>query len=159
MGLHPSFVAAALTHGGLFLCAFHGLWIGSSHGVDVICGSPGGFSLESICLYLYWDQLAYALSDKSDQLSLEKTLMLGKIEGRRRRGRRDEMVGWHHQLNGHEFEQTLGKEWRTGKSGMLQSMGSQTVRQDLATEQQNTESQVFYQPGIISASFQDPWLT
>ena len=29
--------------------------------------------------------------------SLEKTLILGKIEGRRRRGRReDEMVGWHH---------------------------------------------------------------
>ena len=37
--------------------------------------------------------------------SLEKTLMLGKIEGRRGRGRlEDEMVGWHHQLNGHEFE-------------------------------------------------------
>ena len=29
--------------------------------------------------------------------SLEKTLMLGKIEGRRRRGTtEDEMVGWHH---------------------------------------------------------------
>ena len=28
--------------------------------------------------------------------SLEKTLMLEKIEGRRRRGRQDEMVGWHH---------------------------------------------------------------
>ena len=28
--------------------------------------------------------------------SLEKTLMLGKIEGGRRRGRQDEMVGWHH---------------------------------------------------------------
>ena len=37
--------------------------------------------------------------------SLEKTLMLGKIEGRRRRGSKDEMVRWHHQLNGHEFEQ------------------------------------------------------
>ena len=37
--------------------------------------------------------------------SLEKTLMLGKIEGRRR-GR--QMVGWHHQLDGHEFEQALG---------------------------------------------------
>ena len=36
--------------------------------------------------------------------SLEKTLMLGKIEGRRRRRRQDEMVGWHHRLNGHEFE-------------------------------------------------------
>ena len=28
--------------------------------------------------------------------SLEKTLILGKTEGRRRRGRQDEMVGWHH---------------------------------------------------------------
>ena len=38
-----------------------------------------------------------------------KTLMLGKIERRRRRGMtEDEMVGWHHRLNGHEFEQALG---------------------------------------------------
>ena len=37
--------------------------------------------------------------------SLENTLILGKIEGRRRRGRQeDEMVGWHHQLNGDEYE-------------------------------------------------------
>ena len=41
--------------------------------------------------------------------SLEKTLMLGEIEGRRRRRRQeDEMVGMHHQLNGHEFEQVSG---------------------------------------------------
>ena len=41
--------------------------------------------------------------------SLEKTPMLGKIEGRKRRGiTEDEMAGWHHQLNGHEFEQALG---------------------------------------------------
>ena len=38
--------------------------------------------------------------------SFEKTLMLGKIEGRRRRGR--QMLGWHHQLSRHEFEQTRG---------------------------------------------------
>ena len=36
--------------------------------------------------------------------SLEKTLMLGKIEGGRRRGRQS----WHHQLNGREFEQAPG---------------------------------------------------
>ena len=37
--------------------------------------------------------------------SLEETLMLGNIEGGRRKGTtEDEMVGWHHQLNGHEFE-------------------------------------------------------
>ena len=35
--------------------------------------------------------------------SFEKTLMLGKIEGRRRRGRQDEIVGWHHRLHGHRF--------------------------------------------------------
>ena len=35
--------------------------------------------------------------------------MLGKTEGGRRRGTtEDEMVGWHHQLNGHEFKQALG---------------------------------------------------
>ena len=35
--------------------------------------------------------------------------MLGKIEGRRRRGlTEDEMVGWHHLLNGHKFERALG---------------------------------------------------
>ena len=32
----------------------------------------------------------------------------GKIEGRRRRGWQEEMVGWHHRLNGHEFEQAPG---------------------------------------------------
>ena len=40
------------------------------------------------------------------------------------------MVGWHHRLNGHEFEQTPGREaWG------VQSMGLQRVRHDLATEQ------------------------
>ena len=40
--------------------------------------------------------------------SLEK-MTLGKIEGRRRRRpTEDEMVGWYHRLNGHEFEQSLG---------------------------------------------------
>ena len=34
--------------------------------------------------------------------------MLGKIEGRRRRGQEDEMAGWHHQLDAHEFGRTLG---------------------------------------------------
>ena len=37
--------------------------------------------------------------------SFEKTLMLGKIEGKMTD---DEMVGWHHQLNGYELEQAPG---------------------------------------------------
>ena len=39
--------------------------------------------------------------------SMGKTLMLGKIEGRGEKGvTEDEIVGWHHRLKGHEFEQT-----------------------------------------------------
>ena len=35
----------------------------------------------------------------------EKTLMLGKIGGQEEKGMtEDEMVGWHHRLDGHEFE-------------------------------------------------------
>ena len=41
--------------------------------------------------------------------SLQQTLMLGKIEGRQEKGTtEDEMVGYHHRLDGHEFEQALG---------------------------------------------------
>ena len=38
--------------------------------------------------------------------SLEKTLMLGKIEGGRRKGQ--QMMRWHHWLNSNEFEQAPG---------------------------------------------------
>ena len=69
-------------------------------------------SLEGLMLKLKFQYVGY-LMRRTD--SLEKTLMLGKIEGKRRRGRQeekgtveDEMTGWHHQLNGHEFEQALG---------------------------------------------------
>ena len=35
--------------------------------------------------------------------------MVGKIEAQEEKGAaEDEMIGWHHQLNGHEFEQTPG---------------------------------------------------
>ena len=59
------------------------------------------YSLEGLMLKLKLQYFGH-LMQRTD--SLEKTLMLGKIEGGRRRERQDEMVGWHHQLNGHEFE-------------------------------------------------------
>ena len=40
--------------------------------------------------------------------SLEKTVMLGRIEGRKRGTTEDKMVEWYHRFNGHEFEQALG---------------------------------------------------
>ena len=59
------------------------------------------YSVEGLMLKLKLQYFGH-LMRRTD--SLEKTLMLGKIEGRRRRRRQDEMVGWHHRLNGHEFE-------------------------------------------------------
>ena len=44
----------------------------------------------------------------------------------------DEMVGWHHQLNGHGFGWTLGVA--DGRPGMLRFMQSQRVRRDWVTE-------------------------
>ena len=48
----------------------------------------------------------------------------------------DEMAGWHHRLDGHEFEWIpgVGDGWWTGRPGVLQFMGSQRVRHDWATE-------------------------
>ena len=62
-----------------------------------------GCSLEGLTLRLklqYFGHLMWRVD------SLEKTLMLGGIGGRRRR--EQQMAGWHHRLNAHEFEWTLG---------------------------------------------------
>ena len=57
--------------------------------------------------------------------SLEKTLMLGGIGGRRRRGwLEDEMAGWHHQLHGHESEWTPGVGDGQGGLSCCNSWGS-----------------------------------
>ena len=64
------------------------------------------YSLEELLLQLNLQYLGHLMQRVK---SLEKTLMPGKTDGRRR-GRhgwleqKDEMVGWHHQLDGHEFE-------------------------------------------------------
>ena len=42
----------------------------------------------------------------------------------------DEMVGWHHQLNRHEFDEGSRSWWWTARPGVLQSMWSQGVRPD-----------------------------
>ena len=47
------------------------------------------------------------------------------------------MVAWHHQLNGHGFEQTLGDS--EGQGSVLQSTGSQSIRQDSVAAQQQEE--------------------
>ena len=73
--------------------------------------------LKKSVLNIHWKDLCWSWNSNTSttwweemtHLKSEKILMLGKIEGRRRRGTtEDEMVGRHHWLNGHEFEWTLG---------------------------------------------------
>ena len=60
--------------------------------------------------------------------------MLGRIEGRRRRGQQRMMVGRHHRLNGHEFEQAPGVG-----DGVLQSMGLKRVSNKSETQLQQLD--------------------
>ena len=77
--------------------------------------------------------------------SLEKTLMLEGIGGRRRRGTtEDEMAGWHHRLNGHEFGWTPGVGDGQGGLACCNSWGHR-VGHDWSTELNWTE--VKYNPG------------
>ena len=58
----------------------------------------------------------------------------GKDRGQEEKGMtEDEMVGWHHRLNGCEWVSS-GSWWWTGKPGILWSMGSQRVGYNWATE-------------------------
>ena len=74
--------------------------------------------------------------------SLEKTLMLGKVEGRRRRGWQRMTDGWMASLTQRAWVWANSRrEWRTGKPGVLQSMGSQRVGHHSVTEQQQQKTQ------------------
>jgi len=91
------------------------------------------YSLEGLMLKLKLQYFGHLIRRVD---SLEKTLMLGKIEGRRRKGRL--RMRWSDSTTD-SMDMNLNKLpeiGRTGKPGVLQSTGSQRVRHDLVTEQQ-----------------------
>ena len=73
-------------------------WTARRSNQSILKENSPEYSLEGLMLKLKLQYLAHLIRGAN---SLEKTLMLGKIEGRRRR---DEMDGRHHRLNGREFE-------------------------------------------------------
>ena len=87
------------------------------------------YSLEGLMLKL---KLQYFWPPDAKSRLIVKDPNGGKDWGQeKKQATEDEMVGWHHPLNGHEFEQTPGD---SEGQGSQQSMGLQRVRHDWATE-------------------------
>ena len=106
------------------------LWTARKSNQSILKEINPDYLLEGLMLKLNFQYFAHLMQRA---YSLEKTLILGKIEGRRRRG-------WQ-RMRASSTQWTWvwassGRWWRMGKSGMLQSMGSQRVRHYWATEQQ-----------------------
>ena len=76
-------------------------WTSRRSNQSILKETSHGYSLEGLMLRTKLQYFGHLMSRVD---SLEKTLTLGGIGGRRRRGRQDEMAGCHHQLNAHEFE-------------------------------------------------------
>ena len=99
------------------------------------------YSLEGSMLMLKLQYFGH-LKWKAD--SLEKILMLGKMEDEEKETTEYEMAGWHHWLNGHEFEQALGdgegqkggaccSQWGGNKSDMTEQMNNKINTQHTHT--------------------------
>ena len=72
--------------------------------------------------------------DTKNQL-IRKDPVAGKDWRQKEKGTKEDKVGWHHQLDGRVWASSRSWWW-TGKPGMLQSIGSQRIRHDWATEKQ-----------------------
>ena len=110
-----------------FPCSSHGKWFLGwvlqisyimLYTFSVLKESNPEYSLEELMPKLqYFGHLM-------ERNSLEETLQSGKDWRQEEKGMtEDEMVGWHHWLNGHEFEQTLGDSVGQGSLGCCSLWG------------------------------------
>ena len=78
----------------------------------------------------------FCSSDVNSQL-IGKVPDAEKDWGQEKRASENKMAGWHHWCNEHELGANSRRWWGSGRPGVLQSMRSQRVGYDWATEQQN----------------------
>ena len=98
-------------------------WTARRSNLSVLKEINPEYSLEGLMLKLKLQYFGHLMQRAN---SLEKTQMLRKLEGRRRRGAgatEDEKVGWHHRLNEHKFKQTPGDSEGQGRLGYCSPQG------------------------------------
>ena len=114
-----------------YLCDYSHCWTTRRSNQSILKEISPGYSLEGLMLKLKLQYFGH-LMWRAD--SFEKTLMLGKIEGGRRRG------WWRMRwLDGITVSMDMGlvgsgSWWWTGRPGVARFMGSQRVRHDWVTE-------------------------
>ena len=120
-------------------------WTARSSNQSILKEIRPGCSLEGLVLKLKLQYFGH-LMRRVD--SLEKTLMLAGIWVQEENGmREDEMAGWHHRLDGHEFEWTLGVGDGQGGLACCDSWGH---KESDMTEQLNwTEDSILKSRDII----------
>ena len=138
-GLNPRLLAGRFFTGGCsqiqcWRSLLRVLWTARGSNQSILKEVNPEDSLEGLKLKLKHQYFGHVIW-RAD--SLEKTLMLGKIEGRWRRGQQRMRLldGINYRLNGHEFEQTLGDSKRQGTLAYCNPWGHRIGR-DLATEKQ-----------------------
>ena len=106
-------------------------------------------SLEGLMLRLKLQDFGY-LMQRAD--SLQNTLMLGKTEGKEKGMTEDEMVEWHHQLNGHEFKQAWemlkGREAWSAVHGALKSF----------LQNHSSKTSIFWHSGFLVVQLSLPYM-
>ena len=109
------------------------LWTAARSNQSIVKEISPKYSLEGLVLKLKVQYFGH-LMGRTD--SLEKTLMLGKIEGRRRRGRKSKRGwdGWMASLTRWTWVWVSGSWWWTRRPGVLLFMRLQKVGHDWATE-------------------------
>ena len=92
------------------------------------------YSLKGVMLKLKLQYFGH-LMQRTD--SLKKTLMLERLKAAGEGDAEDEMVGWHHRLNGHESEQTPGDSEGQGSLACCSPRGR---KESDTTEQLNEKT-------------------
>ena len=93
--------------------------------------------LRKSVLNIHWKDWCWSWNSNTlatwceEQIYLKRPWCWEKLKAQEKRKTEDETVGWHHQLDGLSLSKL---RWWTGKSAMLQSMGSQRVGHDWVTE-------------------------